>query len=142
MKRIIFLLGIFAILGFGCGNKTQVAQKVVLDSASKVVGTLPEGWGSVRLNTLYKDAKSVSGLGYVQGGITTGFGPKDEKGGVLVTVQLIAVPKGFVQTYEKTKYLAGVMQAFDAGTYQIYLLKPADEDVVTKNFVSSLEYQP
>ena len=143
MKRYVFIFGILLFWGFGCGRSgAAVTQKTQLDSSSHVYGALPAGWGSTRLNTLYKVSGSASGLGYVSGGVTTGFGPQDDTGGILVQEQIIAVPKGFVSTFEKSIYPVGATRAFEAGTFEIYTAGVGVPDDTAKNFVSSLEYRP
>lgn len=145
MKKFLIIAAVGIMMGgFGCGadDLNQTAHKAVLDSRAHISGTLPAGWVGTPLNTLYKLAKSPSGLGYVAGGMTTGYGPRDEKGGVQVLVQVIAIPKAFLPVFEKSKYPASAARLFEAGPYIIYLAKPTKADVGIDEFVKSLEFRP
>lgn len=131
---IICLSSSLLLSGLGC-NKTDTeavnGKQVQLDTSLKIFIDKPDGWEIKKFNTLYKNPKTPSGYTYVSGGINYGLGPVDEKGDTNIKVQIIAVPKAYIEAYEKGRYPVNAERKLETGEYVVYsaIIDPKDSQV-------------
>lgn len=128
--------------GWGCGSSDGSSVPLTrIDDRLPVYVRLPEGWGSVKLNTLQKDPRSPSGLSYVDGGTTVGFGTFVKKEELAVRVQVIAIPKSRADVFEKNKYPSGAVRRFETPEHFVYTFVPKSDDAEAQQVVASVQYK-
>jgi len=130
------------LLGLGCTKAPDVADtknQIQLDTALKLFVNRPDGWEVKKFNTLYKNPKTPSGYTYVAGGINYGLGPKDKKGDTVIKLHVVAIPKAYVEAYEKGKFPLNAERKLETSEYMVYtaVLDAGDSniDAVIKSIV-------
>lgn len=141
-----FLCGVLCVAmvfsGWGCGSPDASAVPLTrVNERLPVYMRLPPGWGSIKLNTLQKDPRSPSGLSYVDGGTTVGFGTFVKKEELNVRVQVIVIPKSRANVFEKNIYPSGAVRRFETPEHFIYTFVPKSDDVEAQQVVASVQYK-
>lgn len=138
-----FLIGTTCLLlGLGCSDKPQVVDaknQIKLDSALNIFVNKPDGWEVKKFNTLYKNPKTPSGYTYVAGGINYGLGTKNSKGDVTIKIHVVAIPKAYVEAYEKGKFPLNAERKLETPEYVVYTAILDPSDAMVNDIIKSIE---
>ncbi len=138
-----FVISVTVLLaGWGCGRPANTDRPPTrVDERLAVYVRLPDGWESVKLNTLQMDPRSKSGMVYVEGGINVGFGKRTKPSELPIFVQVIAIPKSRADGYEKNRYPASAIRRLETPEHYIYTAVPDETVAGVADVLASLVYK-
>jgi hypothetical protein len=133
------------LLGLGCAKAPDVVDtknQIQLDTSLKLFVNKPEGWDVKKFNTLYKNPKTPSGYTYVTGGINYGLGSKNAKGDLVIKIHVIAIPKSYVEAYEKGKFPLNAERKLETPEYMVYTATIDSGDSNIEGLIKSIVIKP
>lgn len=145
ITKLFLISATCLLLGLGCTKTPQVSDtknQIQLDTALKLFVNKPDGWEVKKFNTLYKNPKTPSGYTYVAGGINYGLGSKNSKGDTVIKIHIVAIPKAYVEAYEKGKFPLNAERKLETPEYVVYTAVQDAEDSNIEGVIKSLIIKP
>lgn len=145
ITKLFLISAACLLLGLGCTKTPDVVDtknQIQLDSALKLFVNKPEGWEVKKFNTLYKNPKTPSGYTYVAGGINYGLGPKNSKGDIVIKVHVLAIPKSYIEAYEKGKFPLNAERKLETPEYVVYTAIVDSADSNIEGMIKSIVTKP
>lgn len=139
MMSVVFL--VLLVVGWGCGNTNKAQAPLTRVGELPLYVVVPAGWSSMKLNPLQKDARNLSGLTYVDGGVHVGYGTPPKAGELTVRLQVIVIPKSRAEIFEKNKYPAGAVRRLEMPNHYVYTFIPKSDDTEAQQVAQTLQYK-